>query len=341
MTTLSSTHTGDVGLDIRNLTIDFSVEGEWKRAISDVSFSIGKGEVFGLVGESGSGKSVSAMSILGLLPQRSTRIAPESKITLGDTELTTLDNKQRDKVRGNRVGTIFQEPMTSLNPSFTIGDQIAEGIRRHQKASKKDAWNKAIALLDRVGIPSAQRNVEQYPHHFSGGMRQRAMIAMSLACEPELLIADEPTTALDVTVQAQILDLIRSIQEERQMSVLLITHDLAVISEIAHRVGVMYSGELVEESDIRPLLDEPRHPYTSGLLSSILKVGDSGPLHTIPGSIPTMGTEIPGCRFQERCRFAVESCGENRQILELVDANSTRSVRCQRHTELDLPGVKS
>jgi peptide/nickel transport system ATP-binding protein len=324
-------------LEVRDLTVEFRTAVGWKPAVRDVSFDIRRNEVYGLVGESGSGKSVTAMAILGLLPSRGSRIAAHSSISLSGTELANRSSRQLDRVRGARVGMIFQEPMTSLNPAYTIGEQIAESVRRHRGASRKAASAKAVEMLDRVGIPNATRNVDQYPHHFSGGMRQRAMIAMALACEPELLIADEPTTALDVTVQALILDLLEDLQRDSQMSVLLITHDLGVVAEVADRVGVLYAGELIETDDTTPLFDRPSHPYTSGLLGSVLRIDDDSPLVAIRGSVPPITEEIQGCRFAARCPYVETACREQPIALR---RNGARLVRCRRAEELHLEGAR-
>lgn len=333
---MTSGSTTSTVLDIERLTVEFRTNAGWSPAVRDLSLTIRQNEVFGLVGESGSGKSVSAMSFLGLLPRRGTRMSG-GHVRLGGTDLLGAPAKLLDRVRGARVGMIFQEPMTSLNPSYTIGEQIAESVRRHRGASRREAWDRAVSLLARVGIPSAALNAERYPHHFSGGMRQRAMIAMALACEPELLIADEPTTALDVTVQALILDLIAELQAESNMSVLLITHDLAVVSEVADRVGVMYAGELVELGPTKDLFGAPRHPYTSGLLSSILSLDSAEDFAGIPGSVPSVDQEFPGCRFADRCGFAIESCSDAAVLLRV---GADRAHRCLRAENLVLEGVR-
>lgn len=325
-------------LAIDNLTIDFLLESGWHTAVRDVSFDVRKNEVFGLVGESGSGKSVTAMSILSLLPRTTSKVRSGS-IRLSGEELVGRPSRQLDAVRGARVGMIFQEPMSSLNPAYTIGEQIAEGVRKHQGASRKQAWARAVEMIDRVGIPNAQRNVEQYPHHFSGGMRQRAMIAMALSCSPELLIADEPTTALDVTVQAMILDLIKELQEESDMSVLLITHDLGVIAEITTRTAVLYAGEVVETGNTTELFLEPKHPYTSALIGSIIRLDDDDDgIVTIDGQIPSITDTVVGCRFAARCPHVEENlCTTKRIPITNVQA---RDVRCVKANELSLAGVK-
>jgi oligopeptide/dipeptide ABC transporter ATP-binding protein len=298
-------------LDVRNLETHFLLEEGVVRAVDKVSFRIMPAETVALVGESGCGKSVTALSIMRL-------VAPPGRIVSGQvlfkgTDLLGLREEEMRKVRGNRIAMIFQEPMTSLNPVFTVGDQIAEAIVLHQKKSKKQAMVDAAEMLARVAIPDPHRRVRDYPHQMSGGMRQRVMIAMALSCNPELLIADEPTTALDVTIQAQILDILLRLQEEFKLSVLLITHDMGVVAETCKRVVVMYTGRVVEEADVRTLFKEPRHPYTRGLLRSIPKPYTTEGarverLQTIDGTVPDL-LELPeGCTFRPRCPDAFEPC---------------------------------
>jgi len=298
-------------LDVRNLETSFLLEDGPIRAVDNVSFSVAQGETVALVGESGCGKSVTALSIMRL-------ISPPGRITTGQvlfkgTDLLKLREEEMRRIRGNRIAMIFQEPMTSLNPVFTIGDQIAEAIVLHQKKSSKEAIEEAIRMLDKVAIPDARKRVRDYPHQMSGGMRQRVMIAMALSCNPELLIADEPTTALDVTIQAQILDILNRLQEEYRLSVLLITHDMGVVAETCRKVVVMYTGRVVEEAPVRQLFKDPRHPYTRGLLRSIPKpFTDAGDrtrrLATIEGTVPDL-TELPaGCKFAPRCSDRFERC---------------------------------
>lgn len=323
-------------LEVENLNVEFLLESGWSRAVRDVSFSVARNEIFGLVGESGSGKSVTSMSLIGLLPTYTSKV--QGHVRLSGTDLLGMRTKDLDRIRGKRIGMIFQEPMSSLNPAYTIGEQIAEVVRVHTGKGRKQAWARAIEMIDRVGIPNAKRNVEQYPHQFSGGMRQRAMIAMALACSPELLIADEPTTALDVTVQALILDLIKELQEEAHMSVLLITHDLGVIAEIADRTAVMYAGEIVEVDETPKVFHEPLHPYTDGLLGSIISLDDdSRSVATIPGQVPSIKTSIEGCRFADRCSFVdrARCCGDP---IELMNVHG-RDVRCIRADEIRLEGL--
>jgi len=297
-------------LEIRDLSVSFRTERGAVRALDGVSFEVPRGRTVGLVGESGSGKSVTSLSIMGLLPKPAARIDAGS-IRFAGRELTTLDERALRDVRGKDVAMIFQEPMTSLNPVFTVGFQIGEALRAHKSMSRSEARTRAIALLERVGIPAAKERIDAYPHQLSGGMRQRVMIAIALAGEPQLLIADEPTTALDVTIQAQILDLLSALQRDLGMSVLLITHDLGVVAEHAHDVVVMYAGKIVERATTRQLLEQPLHPYTQGLLSSVPSyVTNRGKsrLATIPGTVPELSKLPPGCRFVDRCPRAQEDC---------------------------------
>ena len=273
-------------LEVKSLCTEFPVKRGVVRAVDDVSFEVSEGEILAIVGESGSGKSVTSLSVMGLLAEPGHVAGGE--MTFDGKDLVHLSEKEYREMRGNDMAMIFQEPMTSLNPVYRIGDQIVEAIRTHEKVSKKEALTRAIVLLRKVGIPSPEARVRDYPHQMSGGMRQRVMIAMALACNPKLLIADEPTTALDVTIQAQILDLLRRLREDTDMAVLLITHDLGVVSEIADRVVVMYCGQVVEEAEVRLLFDNPMHPYTLGLLKSIprLEDDDSKRLYMIKGMVP-------------------------------------------------------
>ncbi len=310
-------------LEIRDLkTYFFTYEGVAK-AVDGVTYQLAKGEPLGVVGESGCGKSVTALSILRLIP------IPPGKIVGGEIlfkgkNLIDLPEEEMRKIRGNRISMIFQEPMTSLNPVFTIGNQIQETIKLHQGLSKRESLEKAIEMLRLVNIPSPERCVNQYPHELSGGMRQRAMIAMSLACNPEILIADEPTTALDVTIQAQILDLLNKLKEELGMDIILITHNLGVIAETVNRVLVMYAGKIVEEAKTKTLFENPQHPYTGGLLKSIPRLGDKVRhgkvrLSEIPGVVPSL-YEIPsGCKFSTRCPSVMDICKEKEPELKEIE----------------------
>ena len=316
-------------LEIQNLiTYFYTLEGTVK-AVDDVSFSISKGEIVGLVGESGCGKSVTALSILRLIPNPPGKIVG-GRIIFQGKNLCELEIQEMRKIRGNEISMIFQEPMTSLNPVFTIGSQITEAIRLHQKLSKKEALHKAIEMLNLVGIPSPEKRVDEYPHELSGGMKQRAMIAMALSCHPKLLIADEPTTALDVTIQAQILDLMLKMKDEFNTSILLITHDLGVIAEAVQKVVVMYAGKIMERASVYDIFQDPLHPYTQGLIESIPKINvlkqHKQKLKTIPGIVPDM-TKLPkGCKFSPRCRQAMKICRESEP--ELVEINDSHSTRC-------------
>jgi oligopeptide/dipeptide ABC transporter ATP-binding protein len=288
-------------LVLRDLRTYFDTDGGVAKAVDGVSFSVGRRQTFALVGESGCGKSVTALSIMRLVPAPAGRIVTGS-IRLDGTELTALTQKQMREVRGGRVAMIFQEPMTSLNPVFTVGGQIVEAIELHRRISGREARNLAIELLNQVGIPEPEQRFGEYPHQLSGGMRQRAMIAMALSCDPELLIADEPTTALDVTIQAQILDLLNDTQDRRGLSILLITHDLAVVAETADVVAVMYASKLAELAHVNELFSEPLHPYTRGLFRSLPKLGErKARLDTLAGTVPNPLAFPTGCKFHPRC----------------------------------------
>jgi peptide/nickel transport system ATP-binding protein len=312
-------------LDVKNLQTVFFTNSGLFRAVDDVSFHVRRGETLAIVGESGCGKSVSALSIMRLVPNPPGRIVGGS-ILLEGTDLLALDEAPMREIRGNRISMIFQEPMTSLNPVIRIGDQITEAVRLHRQLSAKEAWNQAVEMLRLVRIPEPARRAQEYPHQLSGGMRQRAMIAMALACRPALLIADEPTTALDVTIQAQILALILDLQKELGMGLILITHDLGVVAQTAQRVIVMYAGKKVEEADVETLFASPRHPYTRGLMASIPAVPAAGGkqgarLAEIPGTVPSL-TRLPaGCAFAPRCAFAVDRCRAEYPPLEYFGQN--------------------
>lgn len=296
-------------LEVKNLRTAFRVDGGELIAVDDVSFSVKPGQTVGIVGESGCGKSVTSLSIMGLIPTPPGRIA-SGEIRFKGKNLVGLPASEMRKIRGNQISMIFQEPMTSLNPVFTIGNQIMEAVMLHQKLSKNEAKEKAIEMLRLVGIPAPERRINEYPHQLSGGMRQRVMIAMALSCNPSVLIADEPTTALDVTIQAQILELIKSLREKLQMAVVLITHDLGVVAETCDYVVVMYAGKVVEEGTAEDIFYRPSHPYTKGLLNSIPShTGEkkSGRLETIPGLVPNLLHLPKGCRFQDRCKRRTEA----------------------------------
>jgi len=314
-------------VQVKGLHTKFLVEGREAHAVNDVSFDIYEDEMLGIVGESGSGKSVTSLSIMRLIPDPPGKIA-SGEIWMGDRDLLQLSYDEMRKVRGRDISMIFQEPMTSLNPVFTIGMQVAEALRFHEDISKDEAERRAAEVLTQVGIPDAARRLKDYPHQFSGGMRQRVMIAMALICKPALLIADEPTTALDVTIQAQILDLMKDLQSHRPgASILLITHDLAVIAETCDRVIVMYGGQIQEVAPITALFDDPRHPYTRGLLASIPHVQDKGKrLEAIPGNVPSIFDFPEGCRFNTRCSEVVDRC--KTEVPDLHVVGDGHCVRC-------------
>ena len=309
-------------LDIRNLSVEFHTEEGVVRAVDQVSFEIPTGKTVCLVGESGCGKSVSSYALLGLVSPPG-RVVEGEAILDGETDLLKLSENDLRSIRGNRISMIFQEPMTSLNPVFTIGDQIIEAILSHQDMDKSSARQIAVSMLKRVKIPAAEQRVDEYPHQLSGGMRQRALIAMALVSEPDLLIADEPTTALDVTIQAQILELLKELQAESGLSVLFITHDLGVVAEIADEVVVMYASRVVEKAPAGELFANPLHPYTRGLFSSLPSLGgsDNGRLKTIEGSVPDPLAFPTGCKFWPRCELAVDGCREIEPELRTLAAD--------------------
>jgi peptide/nickel transport system ATP-binding protein/oligopeptide transport system ATP-binding protein len=301
-------------------------------AIEEVSFSLKEGEILGIVGESGSGKSVTALTIMGLLPQPPARIAA-GKVMFQGQDLTKLSAREMQRIRGPGIAMIFQEPMTSLNPVFSIGDQIMETIRAHENLPAAALRKRAIDMLDKVGIPSAARRLDDYPHQMSGGQRQRVMIAIALACNPKLLIADEPTTALDVTIQAQILDLLMDLRDEFRMAIMIITHNMGVIAETADRVLVMYAGRVIEEAPVARIFDHPVHPYTRGLLECVPSITeDRARLIAIPGTLPDPARRPPGCRYSVRCRYAQPSCSEALPPLILEEADHWAA--CLRAKEL-------
>jgi peptide/nickel transport system ATP-binding protein len=313
-------------LAIDNLTVQFRGDGGWVTAVDDVSLNLREGETLGIVGESGSGKSVTALSILRLHTAATTR-HPTGRITYAGHDMLALSPRQLRAVRGREIAMIFQDPMSSLNPVLTIADQIGETLRLHQDLDAAASRQRAIELLELVRIPDARRRVDEYPHRLSGGMRQRVMIAIAIACRPRLLIADEPTTALDVTIQAQILDLLRELQSSLGMSVILISHDMGVIAEFAQRVVVMYAGRVVETAPVKELFRKPVHPYTEGLLAAIPKLDeDVVRLPTIRGSIPDPTQLIQGCRYGPRCPIAVDRC--QIEAPALLQAGPARFARC-------------
>ena len=318
-------------VEFRNLKTYFYTEDGVVKAVNDVSFKIKEGETVGIVGESGCGKSVTSMSLMRLIPNPPGKIVDGDILFEGKSILSLSEEEMRD-VRGNKMSVIFQEPMTSLNPVFTVGYQISEAVILHQKLSKEEARKKAIEMIKLVGIPRAEEIVDAYPHELSGGMRQRIMIAMALSCNPRLLIADEPTTALDVTIQAQILDLMRNIKEKLNTSIMLITHDLGVIAEMADYVVVMYAGKVVEEASVETLFKKPMHPYTTGLLKSKPALNqDEKRLYSIPGQVPNPIGMPDNCYFCERCEKAMDIC--KKQIPPLIEIEPGHKVACWLYEE--------
>ncbi|MDR6820065.1 peptide/nickel transport system ATP-binding protein [Neorhizobium sp. 2083] len=335
--------TADTILDVKGLRTVFRIRAGEMTAVNGIDLTVAAGETLALVGESGSGKSVTSLSVMRLLTRKIGVIAAGSirlkRKNGAVSDLVSLSEQEMRSIRGDDIGMVFQEPMSSLNPVYTIGDQISEPIRVHRGADRKAAMNAAVTLLESVGIPDAKRRAGQYPHELSGGMRQRATIAMALACDPTLLIADEPTTALDVTIQAQILDLLQKLQRERGMAMLFVTHNLGVVAEIAHRVAVMYAGRIVETGPVDEVFRNPKHPYTMGLLASMPKLGDASrmkqageKLAAIPGVVPSLMNMPAGCAFSPRCRFAIDDC--RTAVPPLADVNPRHQSRCIRWQEI-------
>jgi len=320
------TNNKDTLLSVQGLKVYFQGNRKIARAVDGVSFEVAQGETVCLVGESGCGKTVSALTILGLVPRPPGEIVG-GRVLFGGQNLLDFTEDEMQQVRGNRIAMVFQEPMTSLNPVFTIGDQIGEAITVHENVSPVETRNRCVELLTDVGIAAPEERLKDYPHQLSGGQRQRVMIAMALACHPELVIADEPTTALDVTVQAQILDLFAALQKKRGMSLLYITHDLGVVAKIADRIYVMYAGIIVEQADAPDIFYHPRHPYTQGLLASLPARGNRGKeLHSIPGQVPDPAHKPRGCPFHPRCDFAVPTCHDT--FPEMCDEGKGHLSRC-------------
>lgn len=316
-------------LRVEDLTVDFDVRGKSVNILSGINFSLKRGETLGIIGESGCGKSMTALAILRMVPSPPGRIS-NGRVLLNNEDLLCATKQRMNSIRGKEISIIFQEPMTSLNPVFTVGNQIAETIRRHKPVSWANAFEEGVELLNTVQISAPQRRINEYPHQLSGGMRQRVMIAMALACDPKVLIADEPTTALDVTVQAQIFDLLKDIQEKSGTSIILITHDFGAVTEMADRVLAMYAGHKIEEGNLDEIRNDPRHPYTQGLLRSIPKIltdpkGYREPLPEIPGSVPDLINRQDGCPFGPRCSFASPQCLETP---ENTNFGTDRSVKC-------------
>ena len=318
----------EVILSIKDLKLWFDNDyGEAIQILNGISFDIHAGETLGIVGESGCGKSMTSLAIMRLVKSPPARM--EGEIWFRDTELLGLKLKDMQNIRGNRVSMIFQEPMTSLNPVFTIGYQLSETLIKHQHLTKEQAWKRSVEMLRLARVALPEQRMKEYPHQLSGGMRQRVMIAMALACQPELLIADEPTTALDVTIQAQILDLMRELRNETGTAIAFITHDLGVVSEMCDRVIVMYCGEIMEEALIADIFSTPLHPYTEGLISTLPKFGQGGMLNTIPGTVPPAGHYPTGCVFAPRCKYATEKCHQCKP--DFYNASESHRVRCFRY----------
>lgn len=317
-----------VVLDVQDLTISFRSDGKEVPAVENISFQLNKGEILGIVGESGSGKSLTSLSIMGLLPKPPAIVDSASSVIFNGEDLLKLREAKMRKIRGNQISMIFQEPMTSLNPLFTVGQQMMEAYLLHHDTNKKKAFAECVAMLKLVGLPRAESMMKNYPHELSGGMRQRVMIAMSMVCQPNILIADEPTTALDVTIQAQILKLMKDLNEKTDTSIILITHDLGVVAEVCDRVLVMYAGKIVEKGSVRDIFKNPKHPYTKGLLKSVpdIRQKDSK-LYSIPGNVPKPGTIDNGCVFAPRCEYAMPACGTVSPALQKVSSEG-QMVRC-------------
>jgi peptide/nickel transport system ATP-binding protein len=314
-------------LVVDRLTTEFRIEGRWHAAIRDVSFTVGRHETLALVGESGCGKSITALSIMGLVPKANGRVAT-GRVLLDGRDLVQLDEHELEATRGGAIAMIFQEPMTSLNPVLPIGFQVAETLRYHTTLCGAEARAKALALLEHVKIPSAARRFDDYPHQFSGGMRQRVMIAMALACKPQIVLADEPTTALDVTIQAQVLALLAELKAKTGMAMIFITHNLGVVASIADRVAVMYAGDIVETAPVATLFERPTHPYTEALLSSIPRVDrDAGELKPIAGQVPPITAMPSGCRYADRCPLRIERCASTPPLVPLA-GDPRHEVRC-------------
>jgi oligopeptide/dipeptide ABC transporter ATP-binding protein len=322
-------------LEVEHLRVSFRERGGWSTVVDDVSFEVEAGTTTGLVGESGSGKTVTALSVLGL--HRGPHVRVEGAVRFAGRDLAGLDDDALADIRGARIGMVFQQASRTLDPAFTVGEQIAETVRRHTGASRRDAWDRAVEMLGKVHIPRPAERARQYPHQFSGGMAQRVVIAMALSCAPELVIADEPTTALDVTVQARVLALLRELQDDTGVAIVLITHDLGVIAEMADRVAVMYAGQIVERAPIEELFTRPRHPYSAGLMGAIPVVGQGRRLVDIPGVVPAPHALPAGCRFHPRCPHAEP--GRCDTAPPPLEAAAGREVRCVRADELALRGV--
>ena len=319
----------DYVLEIENLTVEYKVEGEITQAVTDVSLAVEAGKTLGLVGETGAGKTTTALAALRLVPDPP-GIVKSGTIKVCGHDMMAANDKQLEKIRGAEISMIFQDPMTSLNPTFTVGDQIAESILLHEKISKKDAWDKAMEMLELVGIPRTRGS--EYPHQFSGGMKQRVVIAIALACNPKMLIADEPTTALDVTIQAQVLEMMKGLRDKFQTGMIMITHDLGIVAEICDEVAVMYAGRIVEKGTLDDVFNRTRHPYTEGLFNSLPNINDrKAKLQPIPGLMPDP-TNLPvGCAFAPRCKYATEACKQAQPVTRQV--SDTHTVACTAYDD--------
>jgi peptide/nickel transport system ATP-binding protein len=323
-------------LEIKGLSTSFLSDKGWISVINEIDFQVKPKEVVGVVGESGCGKSVTSLSIMGLLPTGSSFVKGE--IWYKGENLLQASEKRMRQIRGNEISMIFQEPMTCLNPVFTIGEQLREALRIHRKWTRSKASEHAVAMLKKVGLPRAEQIIKEYPHQLSGGMRQRVMIAMAMLCEPAILIADEPTTALDVTIQAQILDLMKKLNQETSTSIMLITHDLGVVADMCQRVIVMYSGRIVEEGDVKSIFKQPKHPYTAGLIQSVPDVRKKEEsLYSIPGNVPKPGSLRSGCPFAPRCAYVHDRCLKETPQLKMIEKG--QSVRCWLYESLEEEGL--
>jgi peptide/nickel transport system ATP-binding protein len=328
-------------LEVENLTVDIPVPGGILHAVQGTSFHVDRGETLCIVGESGCGKSLTSLAIMDLLPKKATRNA--AKMELDGFSILDIEERRMADIRGDRMGMIFQEPMTSLNPAYTIGNQMEEALLRHRKVSREEARDRAVFLLEKVGITAARSRLRQYPHQLSGGLRQRVMIAMTLMCGPDLIIADEPTTALDVTIQAQILLLLAELQREFDMGLILITHDLGVVARVADRVAVMYAGQIVESGAAKQVFENPTHPYTQGLLECIPIPGKTQRgqhLGSIPGIVPSLVGDLKGCRFAERCNYAMPECSADDVALR-TGVEDGHQYRCLLSTEQCAENLKT
>lgn len=321
-------------LEVNNLKVSFHTYAGEIQAVRGVTFYVNEGETLAIVGESGCGKTVTSKAIMGLIASPQGEVKKDSEIKYKGTNILKYTNKQWQDYRGKDAGMIFQDPMTSLNPTMKIGNQIQEGIIKHQKVSKKEAWERTIELLKKVNIPNPEDRIQQYPHEFSGGMRQRVMIAIALACNPQLMIADEPTTALDVTIQAQIIKLLKEIQQANNSSIIMITHDLGVVAGMADRVAVMYAGKIVEEGFAEEIFENPQHPYTYALLNAVpnLKLENKAELHVIPGTPPDLIAPPKGCGFASRCKYCMEVC--NRYEPQYTQISKSHRAMCWLHDEI-------